>query len=301
MDIKRLPSPDDLLILLTVARLGRFTAVAEALGTTHTTVSRRILALDKTLGGRTLERTPHGWELTELGRAAVVAAEGIEKDLAVLASRMDRSEQGLSGLVRVASSDAFGAYFAAPALADLQRRNPLLRVELLSATRRASQNRSGVDLEVVAGAVDPGRSEAIHLCDYALRLYASPHYLEQHGVPRSLEELRGHGIVSYVESALQIAELGLRVTTQSDEPAAFQATSVFAQLEAVRHHVGIGKLPAFMVHGQDGFVQVLAEEVDQVVEFWVAVRPEALRSARVQAVLGALRDEVERRRGELLP
>ncbi|GAB3268551.1 LysR family transcriptional regulator [Sinomonas notoginsengisoli] len=301
MDTKRLPSPDDLLILLTVARLGRFTAVAEALGTTHTTVSRRILALDKSLGGRTLERTPHGWELTELGRAAVAAAEGIEKDLAVLATRTEQGQQGFSGLVRIASSDAFGAYFAAPALADLQRRNPLLRIELLSATRRASQNRSGVDLEVVAGAVERGRSEAIHLCDYALRLYASPRYLQRHAAPQRLEDLRGHSIVSYVESALQIAELGLRVTTQSDEPAAFQATSVFAQLEAVRNNAGIGKLPAFMVHGQEGFVQVLSDEVDQVVGFWVAARPEALRSARVQAVLGALRGEVERRQGELLP
>ena len=47
VDVKRLPSPNDLLILLTVARLGRFNAVAEALGTTHTTISRRILALDE--------------------------------------------------------------------------------------------------------------------------------------------------------------------------------------------------------------------------------------------------------------
>ena len=54
VDFKRFPSPDDLLILLTVARLGRFNAVAEALETTHTTISRRILALDKRLGGRTL-------------------------------------------------------------------------------------------------------------------------------------------------------------------------------------------------------------------------------------------------------
>ena len=39
MDLRRLPSPDDLLILLTVARLGRFNAVAETLGMMHTTIS----------------------------------------------------------------------------------------------------------------------------------------------------------------------------------------------------------------------------------------------------------------------
>ena len=78
--VGQLPSPDDLLILLTVARLGRFNAVAETLGTTHTTISRRILALDRQLGGRTLERSPHGWELTELGYSkpfVEMATEGL--------------------------------------------------------------------------------------------------------------------------------------------------------------------------------------------------------------------------------
>ena len=42
IEFSRLASPDDLLILLAVARLGRFNAVADALGTTHTTISRRI-------------------------------------------------------------------------------------------------------------------------------------------------------------------------------------------------------------------------------------------------------------------
>ena len=88
MDLRRLPSPDDLLILLTVARLGRFNAVAETLGTTHTTISRRILALDKQLGGRTLERSPHGWELTDLGQQAVAAAEAIEGTLGALTNRI---------------------------------------------------------------------------------------------------------------------------------------------------------------------------------------------------------------------
>ena len=101
MDLRRLPSPDDLLILLTVARLGRFNAVAETLGTTHTTISRRIVALDKQLGGRTLERSPHGWELTDLGSQAVAAAEAIEGTLGALCSRIAQTEDVLSGLVRL--------------------------------------------------------------------------------------------------------------------------------------------------------------------------------------------------------
>lgn len=299
MEFKTFPSPDDLLILLTVARLGRFTAVADALDITHTTVSRRIMALDKRLGGRTLGRTPQGWELTELGRAAVAAAEGIEENLNTLTAGLGNASGTLSGVVRVGTSDGFGALLAGPALVRLQREHPALRVELLSATRKLSQNRSGVDLEVVAGRVEAGRSETIFLADYFLRLYASPDYLAAGGVPATLAELQQHRFVSYVETSLQVAELGHRSQTLSDQPAAFQATSVFAQLEAVRSGGGIGILPSFMVHQQQGFVPVLPDDFERRVSFWAAARPESLRSPAVQAVIRAFLAETHHRRDAL--
>ncbi len=312
-DFPRFPSPDDLLILLTVARLGRFTAVADALKTTHTTVSRRILALEQQLGGRTLERTPHGWELTELGRAAVTAAEGIEKSLGQLTSGLGNGVDAVSGVVRISTSDGFGALIATPALARLQLKHPSLRVELLSATRRLSKNRSGMDLEVVAGSVEAGRAETLHLSDYSLRLYAGTGYAQTHGLPASVAELGNHRSISYVETTLQVSELALQrparpldrahsaLTASSVNTAQFQATSVFAQIEAVRANAGIGMLPAFMAEGQDGLVRVLPKEVEQRVQFWVAARAESLRSPAVQAVLGAFRDQIQRMANRLLP
>lgn len=301
LDFKRFPSPDDLLVLLTVARLGRFTAVADALDTTHTTVSRRILALDKQLGGRTLERTPQGWELTELGRAAVSAAEGIEKSLSALSTGVRDGAETISGVVRVSTSDGFGALIATPALVRLQKKQPLLRVELLSATRRLSQNRSGVDIEVVAGSVEAGRAETMLLADYALRLYAGAGYAAAHGMPETAAELASHRFISYVESTLQVAELAQQRRSLTSEPAQFQSTSVFAQIEAVRSNAGIGMLPAFMVEGREGFVRVLPREVEQKVQFWAAARPESLRSPAVQAVMAAFLQETSRMKGRLLP
>ncbi len=301
MDFKRFPSPDDLLVLLTVARLGRFTAVADVLETTHTTVSRRILALDKQLGGRTLERTPQGWELTALGRTAVAAAEGIETSLSSLATGIEEGMDPVSGMVRVSTSDGFGALFATPALVRLQLKHPMLRVELLSATRRLSRNRSGVDLEVVAGSVDAGRAEVIFLSDYTLRLYAGTGYAHARGLPKTAAGLKGHRFISYVESTLQVAELAQQHHRLTSEPAEFQSTSVFAQIEAVRANAGIAMLPAFMADRQADLVRVLPGEISQDVPFWAAARPESLRSPAVQAVVAAFLQECRHRRTELLP
>ncbi|MGN7198892.1 LysR family transcriptional regulator [Arthrobacter sp. SAFR-044] len=296
VDSRRLPSPDDLLILLTVARLGRFNAVAETLGTTHTTISRRILALDKQLGGRTLERSPHGWELTQLGAAAVEAAEAIENTLGSLSGLISRDQSSLAGLVRVATTDGVGAVFVTPSLVRLQQQNPQLNIEMLSATRKVSQNRSGVDLEIVVGKADISTAQTIFLSNYYLRLYASPGYAAQHGLPETLDDVGQHAFVSYVESALQVAELGPRWSSQLPTPrTSFQATSVFAQVEAVRQGAGIGLLPNFMVGDREDFVPVLPGDFERQLPIWAVARPESLRSARVQAVIAALKDEVKER------
>ncbi|WP_372698571.1 LysR family transcriptional regulator [Arthrobacter sp. JSM 101049] len=298
--MNRFPSPDDLLILLTVARLGRFTAVAEALETTHTTVSRRITALDRQLGGRTLTRTSAGWELTELGRHALRAAESIEASLAGLTTEVAQGAAEVSGVVRAHVSDAFGAYLAGPAMVRLQQDHPRLKVELLSATRRASRNRSGVDLEVVAGRVDDSRAEVLVLTEYVLRLFASPGYLREAGTPASLADLGQHRFVSYVDSELQVAELDYRATGLPVPSAAFQATSIFAQLEAVRAGGGIGMLPSYAVHGDPAFSPVLSGSFERRVTYSALARPESLRSPAVQAVIGAFLAEARIQREALV-
>lgn len=297
--MRRLPSPDDLLILLTVARLGRFNAVAETLGTTHTTISRRIVALDNQLGGRTLERSPQGWELTELGASAVAAAEAIEETLGSLSGLLGKDQDALSGMVRISTPDGFGAEFVAPALVRLQQQHRLLNVEMLSATRKVSQNRSGVDLEVVVGRTDISNAQTIFLANYFLRLYASPDYAARHGLPDTPDGVAQHGFVSYVESALQVAELGHRSSQLPMPRSSFQATSIFAQVEAVRRGAGIGLLPNFMVAEDPALLPVLPGSFQRQVPVWAVARPESLRSARVQAVLAAIKEEVHQRRALL--
>jgi len=296
MTSHRLPSPNDLLVLLTVARLGRFNAVAEALGTTHTTISRRILSLDQELGGRTLERSPHGWELTELGRHAVNAAEAIEDRLGALTTTISRTDP-LSGLLRISTIDGFGAEIVTPALVKLQQSHPRINIEMFNATRKVSQNRSGVDLEIVAGRNDVNNAQAMFLTNYFLRLYAGRDYLHARGMPQSLNDIQSHSFVSYVESALLVSDLGYR-SSQLPEPATtFQSTSLFAQLEAVQAGAGIGLLPNFLVHDRPEFVPVLPDAFQRQLPLWAVVRSESLRSPVVRAAIDAIVLEIAHRPG----
>ena len=286
------PHPDDLLIFLAVARTGRFTTAAEGLGLNHTTVSRRIAALEKALDGRLLARAVGGWELTELGHRALTAAEGVESALTLLRSSETDSPQ-LSGVVRMSATDGFSAYIAAPAVAALQRRHPLLRVEIVTVTRRALQHRSGLDIEVVVGEPQVHRAESILLGYYYLGMYASRQYLAEHGTPTTVEELTQHPLVYFVDSMLQVDDLDAprRLVPQMRE--SLSSTNVFVHVEGTRAGAGIGFLPCFMADQHADLVRVLPQSFQERLPYWMVLRTESLRLPAVAALVGALRAQME--------
>ena len=294
-----LPNPDDLLVLLAVSRTGRFTSAAESLDLNHTTVSRRIAALEKTLSGRVLARTVGGWELTELGRRAVLAAEDVESAIAAIGSTGDDARR-LSGVVRMSATDGFSAYIATPAITALQRQHPNLSVEILTVTRRAMQHRSGLDIEVVVGAPQVHRAEAVKLGEYVLGLYASRDYLAQFGMPADASELVTHPFVYFVDSMLQVDDLDAPrrlVPTMRDS---VSSTNVFVHVEATRAGSGIGFLPCFMADRHADLVRLLPDEFAEQLPYWMVLRSESLRQPAVAAVADALRDRTAAYQAELL-
>ena len=293
------PNPDDLLILLAVSRSGKFTTAAQALGLNHTTVSRRIAALEKALGGRVLARAAGGWEVTELGAEAVLVAERIETAVGALGPS-DGAPDPITGVVRMTATDGFSAYIAAPAVARLRRDHPGLSVEIVTVTRRALQQRSGLDIEVVVGTPQVHRAEAIRLGEYRLGMYASRAYLADNGTPGSIEELTQHQLVYFVDSMLQVDDLDAPRRLVPSMRDGLSSTNVFVHVEATRAGAGVGFLPCFMADRHADLVRLLPSDFAELLPYWMVLRPDSMRRPAVAAVVQALREETEERREELL-
>ncbi|MEU7764066.1 LysR family transcriptional regulator [Nocardia sp. NPDC049190] len=295
----RRPSADDLLVLLAVGRSGRFVSAAEELGINHTTISRRIAALEQTLGGRVLTRVAGGWELTDLGREALAAAEAVESAVKSLAADAT-GNRVLRGVVRVSATDGFSAYLAAPAAAEVRRRHPKIAVEIVATTRRASQQRSGLDIEVVVGEPQVHRATAFRLADYCLGLYGSRDFLREYGTPRRIDDLARYPLVYFIESMLQVDDLDLASSFVPTMRESVTSTNVFVHVEATRAAAGLGLLPCFMADRHSDLVRVLADEVTVTLAYWLVARAETLRRPEVAAFVDAIRARVHDQRQALL-
>jgi len=298
VNVRRLRA-DDLRYLLAVANTGRLTAAADALGVDHTTVSRRIKVLEKVLKVRLLERGADGWELTEVGRAVAEPARPIQEavERAALAAS-GASDDVVAGNFRITAPDGFGTLFAVPALKRLRERHPNLNIELITATRNLILHQSGFDLAVAVGKPATGRLFAEKLADYSLGTYASDAYLERHGVPTSVEDLRRHTVVFYVDSLLQVGDLDLTQHLPG-VVARFASTNVFAQLEAVRLRAGIGVLPTFVALRAPELQRVDVGVPPLRLVFTLAARRDSTSRRAVRAAREALHEEVRLRHGEL--
>lgn len=290
---------DDLRYLLAVADTGRLVAAADHLAVDHSTVSRRLRALEKVVGARLLERGVEGWQLTEIGRAVAEEARPIEEAL----KRVVRAAEGapsdaVAGSFRMTAPDGFGTVFLVPALARLRERHPALTIELITATRQLSLHQSGFDLAVAVGAAASRRLFIEKLCDYRFALYASGDYLRRHGRPTTREELQHHTVVFYVDSLLQVGDLDLAQFLPGLETR-FASTNVFAQLEATVSSAGIGLLPRFIALRAPSLVELTQIEVDARLSFSLAARREGINRPALQAVRLAIHEEVRRRSSEL--
>lgn len=288
---------DDLLVLLAVARTGRYTSAGQQLGLNHTTIARRISALEAQLGGRVVSRADGGWELTALGVRAIAAAEEVERAVGSLGTRDDAR---IEGLIRLSATDGFSGFVAAPAIAAVQEKHPDVRLEIVTGTRQASQQRAGADLEVVVGRPQVRRARAIQLAEYALGLYASRDYLRRHPSPAGPEDLAGKPLVYFIESMLHVDSLDDARRVVPGMTDAVGSTNVYVHVDATRAGAGYGLLPAFLADQHDDLVRLLPDTVEARLPYWLVARPEALNQPAVMVFLEALQQRLQAVRPQLL-
>jgi DNA-binding transcriptional LysR family regulator len=136
----------DLRIFLAIAREGTLGGAARKLGQTQPTMGRRLRALEQAVGQTLFQRTADGFVLTDEGRTVVEHAERIEDEALAFQRKLAGQENQLDGLLRISSSEWFGAYMLAPVLAEFGRRHPKVVVELLTDARLYSLTRREADL-----------------------------------------------------------------------------------------------------------------------------------------------------------
>jgi DNA-binding transcriptional LysR family regulator len=293
----RIPVPDfdwnDIKSFLAVARSGRLTAAAARLGVDHSTLSRRIAALEHALKAKLFDRSPSGYAATEQGRRLVAIGEDMERLAIGAADAVGGSAANVEGVVRIAAPEGFGSYFLAPRIAALKARHPALTVQLVAASAVFSLAKREADIVVTVSRPPAGRLVVSKLIDYDLGLYAAPAYLAGAARISSCDDLQGHSFVSYIGELLHFPELDFLQHVAPGGVTSVESSNLVAQLRATLAGAGLCVLPAFLAGEEAGLVRILPEEVSLTRSLWLTVHQDLAELARIRAAVRFIRDQVD--------
>lgn len=283
---------NDLQAFLTMARAGRLTVAAQRLGVDHSTLSRRIAALEAALGVPLFERRTVGFVLTPEGERLIGDAEAIETLALRMRATLDDGAASLTGTVRIGTPEGFGTYFLAPRVERLTTTHPGLEIELVANPRSFSLTKREADLAVSMARPAQGRVYANKLVDYALGLYAAPAYLERKLKIRKRADLGGLNWIGYVEDLMWTPELDYLPQVSRDIHAHLRVSNVITQMMALAGGAGIGVLPHFMARHEPGLVRVLPEEIRLTRSYWLVTHADTRDLARVERVTQFMQEEL---------
>ena len=289
---------DDLRLVLAVARDGSLVAAGWRLALDHTTLSRRLSALEAALGARLFDRSPRGATVTDAGRALTISAERMEAEVLTATAFVTEHASAVEGVVRLSTPDPIGTFLIAPNAHLLTRAHPALQLELTPESRMVSLSKREADIAIVLRQPPKGRVSARRLVDYRLGLYASRTYLAQAAPIRDPAEIGRHPLVWYIDELINMPELRFLHEVAGEAVTTFRSSSIVAQQEAVAGGLGLGMLHIFAAERDSGLVRILADRIEIKRSYWLVVHEDLRRLPRIRAVIDFIDTAVSTQLGQ---
>jgi DNA-binding transcriptional LysR family regulator len=279
---------DGLQVFLAVARGGRVSAAARRLGVEHTTVARRIAALEKTLGVSLFYRTTRGYLLTPEGQNVVSAAEAMERSALAVEARARENSGVLAGRVRVAMPPEYGSHWLAPKLATFRARHPQIELQILVGTRQRDLSRGEAELAIQPPRPTQMGMVAVRLGRVAVGLYASRSLIAEKRLRiRKLADMRELLLLAYTAPFQVLQEAKWFQPILTSAAMGLESNSTHALLAAARAGAGVAVLPRFVAREHDDLVAVSDDVAAH--DLLLITHPEVRRDPKVRATADFLK------------
>ena len=279
-----MPEWSDYRYFLALARAGTLAGAARDLGVEHTTVSRRIAALESALGTKLFTRTPDGFVLTAAGVETLPRIEQAAKAIEAVELHVGGEDAELRGTVRVTASNAL-AGFLLKRLGPLRQRHPGIVVEFLTGNRMFDLARREADLAMRVATTLSGDLIARKLSDLGWGLYATQSYVDNH--PPVEDGLPGHEVIGYDAShAIYPGQQWLE-THATKATVAMRGNDIVSVLNVTLVGFGMGTMPCFVGDAEPTLRRVIPDLI-ATRSLWLVAHPDLVKIARVRATMDYL-------------
>ena len=275
----RPPSWDDLNAFLAVCKAGTLSEAARLLEVDHSTVLRRVGALETCLSTRLFDRLPSGYALTAPGNLFAEKLAGVADQIEAAHRHVLGLDEAVGGLIRVTTTD-LGLLLLATHIAEFADLHPRVEVHLSVNNSLLNLTQREADVALRGSNKPPENLVGRAVGKVPFALYASRSYLKNLGrAQRSVERLRfvapdeslAHSpAAKWVARQVQPGQIALRVD------------SMAGMVEAVAQGVGAGMLPCPLADARKELERLAPPESGFDAQTWLLTHPSLRNVARIR-------------------
>jgi len=275
---------DDLRIVLAIFREGTLSGAARRLGVTHSTVFRRLGAIEEQIATRLFERFRDGYVPTPAGETAAEAAARLEDEVLTLERRLSGQDLKPSGVVRITTTDTLGTILMRH-LPTMRAVHPEIQFEVAISNAMANLTRREAEIAIRPTPEPPEILVGRRVADIAHAIYGSRAYFSRY----EDKDLLAHDWIA-LDDALASTVIGRWIhENMRAAHITCRVDALPALREAALAGLGLALLPCYLGDPASGLrrftPKTLAEPRSAL---WLLTHEDLRRTARIRVTLDFL-------------
>jgi DNA-binding transcriptional LysR family regulator len=280
---------DDLRHFLAIVARGSISGAATLLKVNHSTVLRRITALEDHLQLRLFDRLPAGYTLTAEGRALADGLAGVQEHIETAQRGLQGGDLAVRGVLRLTTTDTLLQGLLLPLLARFHALHPAVQLEIVVNNSFLNLTQREADVAVRGSNQPPENLVGRRVGNIQTALHAAQSYLPALGTPPDVAQARWVALDESLAHLEQARWLRARV---APERIALRVDTLVGMADAVAAGLGVGMLLCPLAAQRSGLVQLEPPDPALDTQIWVLTHPGLKAVARVRALTDFLFDEL---------
>lgn len=229
-----------------IVEAGSLSAAAMQIGTTQPTVSRRLKALEQSVGSKLFNRTTHQLKLTEIGEKYYQGARELLINWDAFESDVTGAVSEPSGKLRIIAPHAFGQEILIEPLTEFMQQHPALSVEWLLHDDRSMLDfvANDIDCAIQVGNVIDDSMVAIRIAEVPRIVVAKPGLISNlqdiNADPRLLQDSPWLALQTFYRYQLGLKNRVNNRTCEISFVPRFYTDSLYALRSAAINGLGMG-------------------------------------------------------------
>ncbi|MCY1503408.1 HTH-type transcriptional regulator CynR [compost metagenome] len=271
---------DDFRVFLAVGQAGSLSGAARQLGVNHSTVLRRLGALEARMAVRLFDRLPAGYAMTLAGEALRERLQGVGEQIDAAQRHLMGLDLRLTGVIRITSTDTFMAGLLGPILADFRALHPGIELQVVMNNLFLSLTKREADVAIRPTNAPPDHLVGRRAGRLQTAVYASKAYLAKHPAKTPLID---HDWVAPDEGLSHLMQAKWLREQVPPARIAARVDSLVGMTQLVKRGLGLGMLLCMLADAEDELVQVEPPREALDTQVWVLTHPDLKEVARIKA------------------